>query len=67
MSATGAEDESGTVREEGTCGEDKVVKGKQLMEKSEFSVMSPGLPVSYVSAILESCAVVLLPFFILCP
>ena len=37
MSATGAEDESVTVREEGTCGEDKVAKGKQLMEKSEFS------------------------------
>ena len=29
MSATGTEDESGTVREEGTCGEDKVAKGKQ--------------------------------------
>ena len=29
MSAMGAEDESGTVREEGTCGEEKVVEGKQ--------------------------------------
>jgi hypothetical protein len=35
MSATSAEDESGTVREEGMYGE--VAKGKQLMEKSEFS------------------------------
>ena len=42
MSATGAEDESGTVREEGTCGEDKVAKGKQSMEKSEFSASIEG-------------------------
>ena len=43
MSAMGAEDESGTVREEGTrtCGEVKVVEGKQPIEKSEFTVMSP--------------------------
>ena len=41
MSAMGAEDESGTVREEGTCGEGKVVEGKQPIEKSEYTVMSP--------------------------
>ncbi len=41
MSAMGAEDESGTVREEGTCGEEKVVEGTQPIEKSEFTVMSP--------------------------
>ncbi len=42
MSAMGAEDESGTVREEGTCGEGKVVEGKQLepIEKSEFTLLS---------------------------
>ena len=37
MSAMDAEDESGTVREEGTCGEEKVVKGKQPIEKSEIT------------------------------
>ncbi len=37
MSAMGAEDESGTVREEGTSGEEKVVEGKQPIEKSEFT------------------------------
>ena len=37
MSAMGAEDESATVREEGTCGEEKVVEGKQPIEKSEFT------------------------------
>ncbi len=41
MSATSAEDESGTVREEGMCGEDKVAKGKQSTVTSEISVMSP--------------------------
>ena len=41
MSATSAEDESGTVREEGMCGEDKVAKGKQSTVTSEVSAMSP--------------------------
>ena len=29
--------------------------------------MSPALRMSYVSAFFESCVVVLLPFFVLCP
>ena len=42
MSATSAEDESGTVREEGMCREDKVAKGKQQSTvTSEITVMSP--------------------------
>ncbi len=40
MSATGTEDESGTVREEETCGEDKVAKGKQSSVLPEITVMS---------------------------
>ena len=43
MSATSAEDESGTVRDGRVCGEDKVAKGKQSTVTSEISAKLIGL------------------------
>ena len=68
MSAAGSDSDAETVITEGTIERGKGSTEKETVGKvSQLTVMSPGLPASYVSAILESCAVVLISFSIRCP